>query len=146
MQNRGSGERVFICVRFKPKEKDPEKSRQEFEKNLSDEKTIARFAALRGFHPIATTIYYTAFLNDFSTEERLLGQKLGRDHMHFCDWIWIFPRDDSPAISMGMREDIDYAEKIGIKKYFWRAGAIEEIKSWVHYYDLIIRLCEEKRA
>ncbi len=99
---------------------------------------IARWAALTGYNPIETALYYTQFLNGFSEEERAFGQTLGKELLQICDWIWVFPSEDCPMISKEMRGEIEHAEKHGIKKYFWTQHKAGEIERWLHYYDLIM--------
>lgn len=129
-------ERVFIAIPLKPIAQDPKKAKKEFLENIERARVIARYAALNGYNPVATTIYYTQFLDDFSKEERVLGQKLGRELLEICDWIWIIARPDHQMISEGMRDDIEYAEKLGIKKYFWWHNAVKKMDEWLYHYDL----------
>lgn len=131
-------ERVFIAIPLKPLAQDPKEAKKEFLENMERAKIVARYAALNGYNPVATTIYYTQFLDDFSKEERSLGQKLGRELLELCDWIWVIARPDHQIISEGMRTDIEHAEKFGLKKYWFWHDAVEKMKDWLYYYDLIM--------
>ena len=131
-------ERVFICMPLKPAAQAPEEAKKEFLENIENAKIVARWAVLNKYKPIAATICYPQFFDDFSREEWALSQNLERELLALCDWIWIIPADNTQAISDEMREDIDHAEKLGIKKYWWWHDAVERMKDWLYYYDTIM--------
>lgn len=131
-------ERVFICMPLKPMAQGHEEAKKEFLENIERAKIVARWAVLHGYNPIATTAYYTQFLDDFSKDERLLDQKLRRELLETCQWIWIIPRPDQQTISEEMRADIEHADKYGLKKYWWWHDAVERMKDWLYYYDIIM--------
>lgn len=128
-------ERVFICIRLKPdKTKPPETQKAEFEENLRRAKVVARYAALAGFDPEATTIYYTQFLNDFSEEERQIGIQLGRERLLSCQRLWWINNDgpeDAP-VSQGKIGDRKAAEEHGIPI---EERDYNQIENWIKEYD-----------
>ena len=123
-------ERVFVCIRLKPRATEPEKAKAEFAENLRRAKMVARYAVLKGFDPEATTIYYTQLLNDFSKVERRIGVALGRERIAACQRMWVIDRED--GMSEGMLGDEAKAKERGIKiedKNF------KEIETWLAEYD-----------
>ena len=105
-------ERVFICIRLKPRATEPEEAKKEFAENLRRAKVVARYAVLQGYDPEATTIYYTQFLDDFSKEERQIGVRLGRERIAACQRMWIIDRED--GMSEGMLGDGAKAQELGL--------------------------------
>lgn len=116
-------ERVFICIRLKPRSTDPEEAKREFAENLRRAKVVARFAALKGYDPEATTIYYTQFLNDFSEEERNICVRLGRERITSCQRMWVIDRHE--GMSKGMSGDELKAKELGIPIDDWRFDIVE---------------------
>lgn len=122
--------RVFICIRLKPRATEAETTKKEFTENLHRAKIVARYAALRGYDPEATTIYYTQFLNDFSKKERQIGVHLGRERINVCERMWVVDRKD--GMSEGMQGDEAKAKELGIPI---EEKSFREIKRWLDDYD-----------
>lgn len=110
--------KVFICIRLRPKSQEPEGAAVEFEENLKRARIAARYAALKGYDPKATTIYFTQFLNDSLAKERELGMKIGQSRLALCDEIWDI-RDVDEKPSTGMASDLKFAKdnKIPVKLF-----------------------------
>ncbi|MDO8574741.1 MAG: hypothetical protein Q7R61_00445 [bacterium] len=125
--------KVFICIRLRPKNKNPEKAVVELLENLERAKIAARYAVLNGYDPEATTIYFTQFLNDSLAKERELGMKIGQERLINCDRLWaVLDLDESETPSSGMASDMSIAINNGIPiKY----KNFSEIRSWVENYD-----------
>lgn len=123
-------ERVFICLRLKPRATEPEEAKKEFAENLRRAKVIARYAVLRGYDPEATTIYYTQLLNDFSKVERKIGVNLGRERIAACQRMWVIDRED--GMSEGMQGDEAKAKELGL---VIEDKSFKEIVSWLDEYD-----------
>jgi len=123
--------KVFICIRLKPKSKNPVKAWFEFRNNLRRVRTAARYAVLHGYDPEATIIYYTQFLDAFSHFERDLGRKLGQFRLYNCSELWDI-RDEGEEPSDGMKNDIEFAKVNDIKI---KSFNFSEIKDWVKNYD-----------
>lgn len=119
--------KVFICIRLRPKSREPEKAAAEFKENLERARIAARYAVLHGYDPEATTIYFTQFLNDSLVKERELGMKIGQSRLALCDEIWNI-RDAGEKPSSGMASDLKFAydNNIIIKRFDFAM-----IKSWV---------------
>lgn len=62
--------------------------------------------------PIAPHIYCTQFCDDTIPWEREEGMKMGLELLKGCAELWVFGIDNP---SEGMRAEIEYAEKSGIK-------------------------------
>lgn len=62
--------------------------------------------------PIAPHIYCTQFLDDSIPWERKEGMKMGLQLLRGCDELWVFGIDKP---SEGMRAEIEYAKKRGIR-------------------------------
>ena len=62
--------------------------------------------------PIAPHIYFTQFLSDTDQTERALGMEAGLALLDMCDEMWVYGLKNP---SEGMRAEIDYALKKGIK-------------------------------
>ena len=123
-------ERVFICIRLKPRATDPEEAKKEFAENLQKAKVVARFAVLKGYDPEATTIYYTQFLDDFSQEERMIGVRLGRERIAACQRMWVIDREE--GLSEGMLGDEAKAKELGMPIEDYR---FEDIQRRIWNYD-----------
>ena len=135
MPEKKPAERVFICIRLKPQDGIPkEEQMKQFQENLNRAKRVARYAVLHGFDPEATTIYYTQFLDDFSTEERRIGVQLGRERIRLCQRLWWIKNDgDYPLYAA--------SGKYGDRKFAEECGAIietkdyREIEKWLQEFD-----------
>ena len=123
--------KVFICIRLKPKSKNPVKAWFEFRNNLRRARTAARYAVLHGYDPEATTIYYTQFLDAFSQLEGDWGGKLGQFRLYNCNELWDV-RDEGEEPSSEMKNDIEFAKVNDIKI---KSLNFSEIKAWIKNYD-----------
>jgi len=123
--------KVFICIRLRPKSEDPIRAKREFENNLERAKIAARYAALNGYDPEATTIYFTQFLNDFNEVERDLGRKIVQSRLYACNEIWMIT-DKGEVPSSGMISDLTFAVENDIQMI---GKDFAEIKKWVENYD-----------
>ena len=123
-------ERIFICIRLKPRTTEQEKAKKEFTENLERARAVARYAVLQGYDPEATTIYYTQLLNDFSMVERQIGVNLGRERIAACQRMWVIDRTE--GMSEGMLGDEARAKELGITI---EDKSFKEITSWLAEYD-----------
>lgn len=123
--------KVFICIRLRPKSLNPKRARREFKNNIKRAKIAARYAALNGYDPEATTIYFTQFLDDSLDKERTLGMKIGQARLNNCNHLWVVT-DHSELPSSGMNSDIKIAKENGIPVSF---KGFAKIKKWVENYD-----------
>ncbi|MEK7566854.1 MAG: hypothetical protein AAB527_01850 [Patescibacteria group bacterium] len=94
--------KIFICCRIGSKD------RAGFERNLAKARMYTRWAVLYGYDPESTGFYYCAFLDDFSPDERKLGQELGRERLKKCDYMLLI--EDGEPHSSGMIGDIEVAK------------------------------------
>ena len=116
--------KIFICCRIGAK------TREGFEHNLAKARMYSRWAVLNGYDPESTGFYYCAFLDDFSAEERALGQKLGRERLKRCDYILII--EDGAPHSPGMVGDIEVANQASLKTII---KTHQEIIDWLGQND-----------
>src|SRR3990167_3018759 len=107
--------KVFICIRLRPKSKDPSKASAEYAENLERARITARYAVLNGYDPEATTIYFTQFLDDSMIKERELGMKIGQSRLISCDKLWVvLDLDEGEMPSSEMSSDMATALENGI--------------------------------
>jgi len=118
--------KIFICCRIGAK------TREGFEHNLANARMYTRWAVLNGYDPESTGFYYCAFLDDFSPEERKLGQELGRERLQKCDYILVV--EDGNPHSSGMVGDIEVAKRANVK---FVTKIRQEIVDWLIKNDLI---------
>lgn len=126
-------QKVFICIRLKPKSQEPGKATVELLENLKQARVVARYAVLNGYDPEATTIYFTQFLNDSLAKERELGMRIGQVRLINCDRLWAvldFDKDETP--SSGMSSDMKIALENGIPIEY---KDFSKINAWVKNYD-----------
>lgn len=74
--------------------------------NVKAARRYSRYAASKGYIPIAPHLLFPQFLNDKNSKERQLGLFFGNALMHKCAEVWVFGR----AISAGMEAEIKYAK------------------------------------
>jgi hypothetical protein len=96
---------IYVCSPLKDNMK----------QNIKKAQQYCRFVAECHAIPIAPHLYFTQFLDDASTEERLLGLKLGISILPRCSAIWVF----GDKISSGMRHELDSARKLKIPVFFY---------------------------
>jgi len=87
---------VYICSPFSG----------DIESNTLAARRYSRFAADRGFIPIAPHLLFTQFLDDSLPAERELGLFFGNVLMSKCAEIWVF----GSRISDGMKAEIKTAK------------------------------------
>ena len=85
--------------------------RGDFEANLQFAKDRCRDATIEGYLPLASHVYFTVFLDEFSEEERKLGMDCGLEMVKLCEELWAYRFQ---GISEGMQAEIDLAEELGI--------------------------------
>lgn len=105
--------KIFICSRIGGKGETDYEKRADFLKNIKRAELYSRWAVLNGYDPESTGFYFCAFLDDFSPDERKLGQKLGRERLKKCDFILVIV--DERPYSPGMMGDIEIARETNIK-------------------------------
>ena len=88
--------------------------RGDYEKNISDARYICQIVMNHypDAIPIAPHIYFTQFLDDNNPDERSRGMEAALTLLDMCDEIWVYGIDNP---SEGMRAEIEYAKKHGIK-------------------------------
>lgn len=80
------------------------------EKNVEFAKAACRYAVAEGHTPIAVHLMYPRFLNDGDPEERSKGLRMGLRVLLACDELWLC----GDHLSIGMQEEKEFAEKLGI--------------------------------
>ena len=75
------------------------------EKNVESAQRYSRFAAEKGYIPIAPHLLFPQFLNDRNPKERQLGLFFGNALMSKCSEVWVF----GSRISAGMEAEIKRA-------------------------------------
>lgn len=80
-------------------------------RNIGVAKTACERVARLGAIPIAPHLYFTQFLNDDDSEDRVLGMKLGLDVLESCDELWLVT--DS-LISTGMMAELEKAVELNL--------------------------------
>ena len=99
---------VFISSNYSGSEKD---------KNIENAKRYARMADIYNKVPIVPHLYFTTFLDDDYSPDRITGIYMGKQLMQYCSEMWIF----CDELSDGMVEEIKEAKKIGLPmKFFTR--------------------------
>ena len=88
--------------------------RGDYEKNISDARYICQIVMNHypDVIPIAPHIYFTQFMDDTNPDERLRGMEAALTLLDMCDEIWVYGINNP---SEGMRAEIEYAQKNGIK-------------------------------
>ena len=117
--------KIFICCRIGAK------TREGFEQNLAWARMYTRWAVLNGYDPESTGFYYCAFLDDFSPDERKLGQELGRERLKKCDYMLLV--EDGDPHSSGMIGDIEVARANNVSPV---VKTRQEIADWLIKNDL----------
>jgi hypothetical protein len=79
----------------------------DIESNTLAARRYSRFAADRGYIPIAPHLLFTQFLDDSLPAERELGLFFGNVLMSKCAEVWVF----GTYISCGMEAEIDRARR-----------------------------------
>ena len=88
--------------------------------NVKNARRYCRFAADKGYIPIAPHLLFTQFLNDDNPKERQLGIFFGNAVMSKCSEVWVF----GDRISDGMEAEIKRAKR---KNYRLRYFNEEEV-------------------
>jgi len=78
----------------------------DIETNTLAARRYSRFAADRGYIPIAPHLLFTQFLDDSLPAERELGLFFGNVLMSKCAEVWVFGK----TISAGMKDEIKTAK------------------------------------
>ena len=87
----------------------------DIETNTLAARRYSRFAADRGYIPIAPHLLFTQFLDDSLPAERELGLFFGNVLMSKCAEVWVF----GTYISCGMEAEIDRARRRNYRiRYF----------------------------
>lgn len=79
----------------------------DIESNTLAARRYSRFAADRGYIPIAPHLLFTQFLDDSLPAERELGLFFGNVLMSKCAEVWVF----GTYISCGMEAEVDRARR-----------------------------------
>ena len=88
--------------------------RGDYEKNKMEAQCFCRIVMNHypDVIPIAPHLYFPQFLEDTDPSERSLGMEAGLALLDMCDELWVYGLKNP---SEGMRAEIDYALKKGIK-------------------------------
>lgn len=92
---------IYICSPLKG----------DVKRNIEKANYYARYAYSQGYIPIAPHTIFTQFLDDSNPKERKDGMAMGLELLTLCAELWVF----GTTVSKGMRKEIDYARKKGIK-------------------------------
>lgn len=79
----------------------------DIKKNIENAKEYSKLVVDQGHLPITPHIYFTQFLDDTKSTERIKGMKMGIELMEMCDEMWVFGK----VISQGMRKEIGLFNK-----------------------------------
>jgi len=95
---------IYICSPY----------RGDYIKNLTDAARYCRDVLMQhpDVIPIAPHVFFSQFLDDEIPGERVIGMEAGLALLDMCDEIWVYGITNP---SEGMRAEIDYALKNGIK-------------------------------
>ncbi len=89
--------------------------RGDVRRNIAKANFYSRFAYEKGNLPLAPHTIFPQFLNDEEPKERKSGMEMGLQLLEVCNELWVF----GPIITDGMKAEIEYARKHGMKtRYF----------------------------
>ena len=80
------------------------------EGNVAFAKAACRYAAAKGYTPVAVHLMYPQFLDDRVPKEREAGLKMGRRVLAACEEIWLC----GERMSSGMKAEEAEAKRLGI--------------------------------
>ena len=80
------------------------------EGNVAFAKAACRYAAAKGYTPVAVHLMYPQFLDDRVPKEREAGLKMGRRVLAVCEEIWLCGK----RMSAGMKAEEAEAKRLGI--------------------------------
>lgn len=80
------------------------------EGNVAFAKAACRYAAAKGYTPVAVHLMYPQFLDDRVPKEREAGLKMGRRVLAVCEEIWLC----GERMSAGMKAEEAEAKRLGI--------------------------------
>lgn len=80
------------------------------EGNVEFAKAACRYAAAKGYTPVAVHLMYPQFLDERVPKEREAGLKMGRRVLAACDEFWLC----GEKLSAGMRAEKAEAKRLGI--------------------------------
>lgn len=80
------------------------------EGNVAFAKAACRYAAAKGYTPVAVHLMYPQFLDDRVPKEREAGLKMGRRVLAVCEEIWLC----GERMSAGMKAEEAEAQRLGI--------------------------------
>ena len=80
------------------------------EGNVEFAKAACRYAAAKGYTPVAVHLMYPQFLNDRVPKEREAGLMMGRRVLAACEEIWLC----GERMSAGMKAEEAEAQRLGI--------------------------------
>lgn len=80
------------------------------EGNVAFAKAACRYAAAKGYTPVAVHLMYPQFLDDRVPKEREAGLKMGRRVLAACDEFWLC----GERMSAGMKAEEAEAKRLGI--------------------------------
>ena len=80
------------------------------EGNVEFAKAACRYAAAKGYTPVAVHLMYPQFLNDRVPKEREAGLKMGRRVLAVCEEIWLC----GERMSAGMKAEEAEDKRLGI--------------------------------
>ncbi len=87
----------------------------DMKKNIERASRYCRFVSSCNSIPIAPHLYFTRFLDDSISEERVQGIEMGLEILKACDAVWVFGN----KMSGGMRREIQLAKQKGIPMLFF---------------------------
>ena len=80
------------------------------EGNVAFAKAACRYAAAKGYTPVAVHLMYPQFLDDRVPKEREAGLKMGRRVLAVCEEIWLC----GERMSAGMKAEEAEAKRLGL--------------------------------
>lgn len=80
------------------------------EGNVEFAKAACRYAAAKGYTPVAVHLMYPRFLDDRVPKEREAGLKMGRRVLAACEEIWLC----GERMSAGMKAEEAEAKRLGL--------------------------------
>lgn len=100
------GKTAYICSPYRAD------TEEKFERQLQYTKAMSREAIMQGFDVIVPHLYYPLFLDDNNEVERQLGMNSAINLILVCNIVIVC---EKYGISSGMKAEIEFAQKNGIK-------------------------------
>ena len=113
------------------------------EGNVAFAKAACRYAAAKGYTPVAVHLMYPQFLDDRVPKEREAGLKMGRRVLAACEEIWLC----GERMSAGMKAEEAEAKRLGIPLRLVPSSAVRSVMEpgETQEYGEVIQKMEEMK-